>query len=85
MKFDIFSWKKLERLIFISSFFFLISQNPKHHLSFAWCVGNKKKELDRIITNYNHCHMVMEGDCCQSSEVVAKIGNMKFSYPLKNT
>ena len=61
------------------------TQEPSHHVSFAWCIGDRGQELEHIISNYNGtCSIVTDRDCCQITEVVCKIGNMKFAYPLKS-
>jgi len=60
-------------------------EEPSHHVSFAWCIGDRGQELEHIISNYNGtCSIVTDRDCCQITEVVCKIGNMKFAYPLKS-
>jgi len=59
-------------------------EKPSHHMSFAWCIGDRKQELDYIISNYNAtCSLITDRDDCQFTEVICKTGNLKFSYPLR--
>jgi hypothetical protein len=59
-------------LIF-STFLIFILKEACHHVSIAWCVGDKKEELEKIAAGLK---LEIEQTACNMAEVRCKIGNL---------
>lgn len=57
----------------------LFIKNPSHHVSIAWCVGDKKEELQKLVATFK---LEVEQYECIMDEVRCKIGHFLYTYAI---
>lgn len=60
--------------------YIFVSQDPSFHISIAWCVGDRKEELEKLLTDYTTSYLDYPG--CYLNELVCKVGHLRFACPL---
>ena len=56
-------------------------QDPSFHASIAWCLGDKKEELEKCL--YSFPSALLENISFEVSELICKVGHNRFACPLK--